>query len=241
MPKSFHLPSLRLAGALWLLAGLTYLASEAIAASGFPGYSYARNYISDLGVPYDGMIHGRALHSARAWVMNFGGFVLDGTLFAAATVAGFRALRQKGPIAVLCAMLGIVHALGTIMVGIVHGGNREMADGTHHWHVIGAAMAILGGNAALILAARVAGRCGAPVAYQLACAVLGLLGLASLALLEAHALRLPAGLLERGSVYPITLWEIVTGIAILAVMTQRGGQIPAMNEGLVSGGHGTGV
>ncbi len=214
MPMSFHLPSLRLAGALWLLAGLTYLASEAIAASGFPGYSYARNYISDLGVPYGGMIHGRALHSARAWVMNFGGFALDGTLFAAATVAGFHALREKGSTAVLCAILGIVHALGTIMVGIVHGGPREIADGTHQLHVIGAAMAILGGNAALIVAARVAGRCGAPTVYRITCVVLGLLGLASLALLETHALPLPDGLLERGSVYPITIWEIVTGIAI---------------------------
>ena len=52
-------PLLRLAGALWLLAGVMYLACESIAAAAFPGYSYARNYISDLGVPYDGLINGR--------------------------------------------------------------------------------------------------------------------------------------------------------------------------------------
>jgi hypothetical membrane protein len=212
---------LRLAGLLWLLAGLTYLASEAIAAAAFPGYSYAHNYISDLGVPYEGMIHGRALRSSRAFVMNFGGFVLDGALFAAATGVALRAFRDRGEAVAICAVLGIVHALGTILVGIVHGGDREMAAGIHHIHVIGAAMAIIGGNAALIAAAFASRRCGAPAVYRRVSVALGVSGFVSLALLQSGTTSLPEGLLERGSVYPITIWEIVTGIAILAAVRNR--------------------
>ena len=38
-------------GALWTVAGVGWLVGEAVSASAFPGYSYATNYISDLGVP----------------------------------------------------------------------------------------------------------------------------------------------------------------------------------------------
>jgi len=45
------------AAVLWITAGVGYLILEAIAAASFrPPYSYAYNYISDLGVTCGGMI-----------------------------------------------------------------------------------------------------------------------------------------------------------------------------------------
>jgi len=209
-------PSLRFAGALWLLAGLCYLASETAAAMAFPGYSYARNYISDLGVPYVGSIDGRSLNSPLAEVMNIGGFVLDGAFFALAAIMARRTVGTAARADNIFLILALMHSLGTILVGAVHSGPREVAAGIQQLHVIGAGMAILGGNAALIAAAAAARRFGAPRYYRLASVMLGSLGLIAIAVLEIGGTALPAGLLERASVYPITLWEIATGIAILA-------------------------
>lgn len=212
---------LRLAGALWLTAGLCYLASETVAAAAFPGYSYAAHYISDLGVPY-AMPGG---HSALAWVMNFGGFILDGMLYAAAALIAFAAIRRHSPAAPAFLVLALLHAIGTVLVGTVHSGPREIAAGIHHYHVIGAAMAIIGGNAASIAASNLRPGFGLPAGYRRLCLALGAFGLACLAMLEMNRVAgtalLPDGVFERGSVYAITAWEIVTGLALLAKGRRR--------------------
>lgn len=221
-------PLMRAAGALWLLAGTCYLTCETIAAAAFPGYSYAHNYISDLGVPYDGAINGRALRSGLAGVMNLGGFILDGAFYGLAAIAAWTAGRGlagggladgQGRAGMVFLGLGLIHAAGTILVGAVPNGPREVAAGLAPLHLIGAAMAIIGGNAATLAAAAFSRRFGAPPGYRRACIALGLLGFASLAGLEARGLAggaiLPDGVLERGAVYAITAWEILTGAAIL--------------------------
>ena len=203
----FRTPLMRVAGVLWLLAGTLYLTCETIAAAGFPGYSYAHHYISDLGVPYDGLIHGRALHSSRAWVMNFGGFILDGALYGLATVAATWAVCRSGwsRAGAVFMAVSLIHAIGTILVGSVPNGPREVALGLAPIH--------------LIAMAGFSRRFGAPAWYRAVCVGLGLFGFISLALLEVGRLTggaiLPDGLLERGAVYPITVWEIMTGMAIL--------------------------
>lgn len=203
---------LRLAGALWLLAGLFYLTSEAIAASAFAGYSYANNYISDLGVPYP-LTDGTA--SPLAWVMNFGGFILDALLYGAAAIIAMSALPLRRRIAAAFLVFVSIHSVGSILVGIVHSGPREIVAGTHSIHVLGAAMAIIGGNAASITASCF----DVPAAYRRASLILGSVGLASLAMLEANRVTgtpiLADGLFERGSVYAITAWEILTGLTLL--------------------------
>src|SRR5262249_46228426 len=82
---------MRVPGALWRLPGPAYLACEAAAAAAFPGYSYARDFISDLGVPYDVLADGGLMRSPLAGVMNLGGFVVDGILFGAAAILAARA------------------------------------------------------------------------------------------------------------------------------------------------------
>ena len=216
---------MRSAGTLWLLAGLTYLASETIAASAFAGYSYAANYVSDLGVPYPVAAGSGQSLSRLAWVMNFGGFILDGLLYAAAAIIALRGCRADRKRATVFAAFAAVHSLGTILVGSIHSGPREIAAGIHAYHVIGAAMAIAGGNAASIAASRLAARAGAPLAYRRVSLGLGLFGFLGLAMLETNrvvgAALLPDGIFERAGVYPITAWEIVTGLTILIASPRR--------------------
>jgi hypothetical membrane protein len=144
--------------------------------------------------------------------MNIGGFILDGLLYGAAAFTARRAVR---PVGRLFLLIAVIHSVGTILVGIVPNGPREIAPGIQHFHVIGAAMAIIGGNAASIAASRF----DAPAIYRRLSLGLGLFGLISLALLEANRVTgtiiLPDGILERGSVYAITVWEILTGATLL--------------------------
>ena len=218
-PTHLNKPLIRLAGVLWLLAAFAYLASEAIAAAAFPGYSYAYNYISDLGVPHDGMIDGRNIHSPLASVINIGGFILDGVLSATASIAAIFAIGQTRRAGTLFLVFATVHSIGSILVGSVHSGARELAAGSMDFHVIGAAMAIIGGNCALIAAASFSRWLGVLPVYRIASCVLGICGLLSLAMLEisrASGLVIaPEGILERGSVYAITIWKILTGMTIL--------------------------
>jgi hypothetical membrane protein len=230
---STHLnrPLLRLAGALWLLAAISYLMSEAIAAAAFPGYSYVHNYISDLGVPYDAIIDGRTIHSPMASVINFGGFILDGLLSGAAAIAAMFAMGERRRAGSLFLLLAIVHSLGSILVGTVHSGDREVSADIAQFHVIGAAMAIIGGNCATIAAASLSRGLGASPAYRIASVALGICGLLSLALLEANRADgmavAPDGILERASVYAITFWKVLTGLTILIASSRPNSAVRA--------------
>ncbi len=220
-PRPLPAPARRAAIA-WLLAGLLWFALEARAAAAFrPTYSYARNYISDLGVPLPGDFQGRAVDSPLAAVMN-ANFIAQGVLFFLAGLFIFRATAGAAGRA-RHAFLGLagVYAVGSIVVGIVHSSAQTAADGTAHFHVIGAGLAIIGGNAALIVAGLNARRVGASVGYCAASVSLGTAGLVSVILLQTGAPFAVPGAWERGAVYSITLWDIVTGVALLVAARRR--------------------
>lgn len=215
------------AAALWLGAGVLYLACEAVAALGFPGYSYAANYISDLGVPEAGPGPGGVPGSGspRAWVMN-AGFVLQGVLFLAAAVVLAWSIRVRGRWWLV--LPAAVHAVGSILVGVVHAAPAGGASGVPQLHTTGAALAIVGGNLAVVAAALVAGRLGgrlgAPSWYRpasIATAAGGLAAATTLVTLGDGAAA--PGLLERLGVYSITGWEIATAVAVLATLGWRRG------------------
>jgi hypothetical membrane protein len=215
-PAAAGRPSLLVAAAcFWFLAGAVYLVTEAISAAGYPGYSYAHDYISDLGIPYAQRIDGRQVLSSRAIVMN-GGFVVEGLCFALAVLAFARAERDRSWTAYVFLLLGLVHSAGLVLIAFVHGGGRELAAGTFRWHMIGAGMAIVGGNLAILTASRLFRRLG-PV-YRTVSALLGGSGLLSLSMLTiADWWPIVAeGSAERGSVYAISAWEIMTGLLLLA-------------------------
>jgi hypothetical membrane protein len=200
------------AGIAWIAAAVVYVGTEAIAASAFPGYSYSTNYISDLGVPDVAEFQGRAIDSPLHAVMN-AGFVLQGVLYLAAAVIATRALRA-GPRRAFLA-LAVVHAVGITVVGLIHGSASSAASGIGWMHVVGAGMAIIAGNGASIVAGVGSGRVGAARAFRVASVALGVVGLVSLVVLESLVGSDVDGIWERGSVYTVTAWELMAGVAVL--------------------------
>ncbi|WP_253900540.1 DUF998 domain-containing protein [Mycobacterium asiaticum] len=182
------------------MGAVGYLSLEAFAAAGNPHYSYAGNYISDLGAvgPRTGVMH-------AAFFLH-GIFFLLGAVFVVGVPGDRRARLFLG--------LAAVNAAGNVVVGIVPAGGV---------HVIGAAMAIVGGNAAILAGAPLVGygdKCRhtwyGPVSNLIAA-----VGLSSLLMLlvdsaVADIQLLPDGVWERGSVYSITCWQLLTAVCLLA-------------------------
>ena len=151
----------RAAAVIWLVGAAVYLVSEAIAAASFPGYSYIADFISDLGV---------------AAVMNIGAFILHGSLFLVGAVIIARSC-PTGWVGWSFVLAAAANAIGNILVGAFRSGVHASEV---HWHVIGAGMAIVGGNVAVIIAGLGSRRIGAPRSYRLASVVIGVVGIACL-------------------------------------------------------------
>ena len=191
----------RAAGAAWLLAGVAYVLCETVSARKYPGYDYARDYISALGVPAD---------SPSARLMNAGAFVLHGLLFAAAGLLLARTVGQRGRAWTVFAALTVANGVGNVLVGLFHAGSSPL-------HGLGALLAIVGGNAAMILAGNLFRGLGAPRWFCVGSRVLGAVGIASFVALLASAGRGTGveGAVERGSVYTIIVWDVVAGLVLL--------------------------
>ena len=203
---------LRASGLLWMLAALWYLLCEAIAAVGFPGYSYATNYISDLGVPGTGTLEGRVLDSRLSEVMN-AGFLGEGLLVALAGVLLYAALPPRRGRSLFLALV-LAHAVGISFVGLVPGSPANLDNGLMTLHVLGAFAAIGAGNLAAIAAGSFALRDVLPRRIGLTGILLGVLGFFSAFLLTAH-LVFPDGVTERGAVYTVIAWHVVLGVTLL--------------------------
>ncbi|VVB43774.1 hypothetical protein RHAL1_00896 [Beijerinckiaceae bacterium RH AL1] len=205
--------ALVVAALAWGAAAVVYVAGEALAAAAYtPAYSYAENYISDLGVPACGIVFaGRAVCSPLHAVMN-GDFVLQGVLFFVGGLAAARALSGVGrwPLAA-CAAL---NAIGISLVGLF-----PETSGVAGVHGLGAFLAIVFGNATGFVSAFAFRELRLPTAHRVASLALPVLGLAALAVLiaarEHGPLLVPDGVWERASVYTITAWEAVTAVFLL--------------------------
>jgi hypothetical membrane protein len=187
---------------------------EAIAARAFPGYDYAHNYISDLGIPSPQTLQGRDVGSPLALVMNVN-FIAHGALFLIGAVFAFRA--TEGGIARFAFLaFAAINAFGNVLVATVHGSAQAVANGTIAVHGLGAALAIYGAEIAIVIAGLSAGRLGATASYRAASVALGALGIACISILvAAPGTGFPKGVWERLGVYPIMTWEIMTGLSIL--------------------------
>lgn len=207
----------RCGATLWIVAAVGYVALEAVAAAAYvPAHSYTADFISDLGVPRRG-----AEGSPLAALMNTA-FVLQGALFLGGAVLVSRGLRGSRAVVAIAA----VHAVGLVLVAVVHSGPPEHAGGPSWAHPLGAGLAIVGGNAAILAGSALARRAGLPAWHVTASVVVGVLGLLCLVMLLVDPRTdavdvLPAGAWERGSVYPITAWEFVTAVILLARSRSR--------------------
>lgn len=191
-------PRHRAATTVWIVGAAGYLTAEACAAAAYrPSYSYARDYISDLGVP--GQPLGALMDVA---------FAVQGAMFLlGAALAGGRGHRALVAFAA-------ANAVGNLLVGAVPAGAGPL-------HVVGAALAIAGGNAAAIAGASLHPGIG----YRLLSRLLGGAGLVSLAVLAGQAWTgvelLPGPVWERASVYPILAWQVCAGIALASLPARR--------------------
>jgi hypothetical membrane protein len=198
------------AAALWIAAALGYLILEAVAAAGFrTRYSYAHNFISDLGIPVD---------TARAYLMNTA-FWLQGTLFLVGAVLIARAFEAQR--ARLFLAFAAANAVGNIVVATFHSGPMAQADGTLWVHQTGALLAIVGGNAAILFGSKAIGGAEGKSWYHRISTGLGVLGLLSFGLLVIGSKVVPVNVWppavwERGSVYSIIAWQLLTAAYLLA-------------------------
>jgi hypothetical membrane protein len=166
----------------WVTGGLTYLIVEAVAAAAFrPHYSYAHNLISDLGV--------------TSWLMNTA-FCVQGTLFLVGAILSVRAFEARK--ATLFVTFAAENAVGNIVIAMFHLGSAV--------HALGAVLAIVGGNVAILAGSFV----GWPAWYRRVSVGLAALGLVSFTM---FVVRIPPpGVWERGSVYSIIAWQLLTAI-----------------------------
>lgn len=207
--------SAALAGGLWCAAAVIYLGSEVLAAAAFsPAYSYARNYISDLGVPVCGMVFdGRPICSPLHLVMNVG-FALQGVCFFGAAVAMMRVLRTPSRFVLLvCAALD---GLGLVLLGLFPE-NAPIASGAGY-HVLGALLAIVFGNATGLASAFAFAGLDLARIHRVASLVLPLVAALAFALLlraRVSPMMVPDGIWERLSVYTITGWELLTAVCLI--------------------------
>lgn len=223
MRESFLVPGpwSRAAGICWLAAGAVYLLAEAAAASAFPGYSYALNYISDLGVPDVEVLAGRRIDSPLWPVMSLA-FITQGVLFALGAVLAVRGSRQ--PLGRSFVVLALVHAFGMVLIAAVHGGQANIAAGRGWVHLLGAGLALLGGQAAAVVAG--AGllrraRTSGDIRLGVLSIVLGVVGFLGIVMLEIDVRALPGtiladGVWERIGFYAIVAWELLIGLVLTA-------------------------
>jgi hypothetical membrane protein len=200
-----------------MVAAIGYLVLEAVAAAGFePGYSYAHNYISDLGVSASRLVDGQVTHSPRADLMHVA-FYLQGILFllGAALIAGFPDNRRSR------LFLGTVaaNAVGNIMIGTVHSGRL---------HVAGAVLAIVGGNAAILTGATAIRVLTELRWYRSISTLVAALGFSALMMLVFNSATgrthlFPDGAWERTSVYSITSWQLLTATWLLTIRRREPG------------------
>jgi hypothetical protein len=169
-------------------------------------------------------VRGVVIGSPRAHLMNVA-FYLQGAGFLAGAVLLVRGVGK--PRSVLFGCCVAANALGNILVGTFHSG--PAAAGTSQLHGTGAALAIIGGNAAIVAGSSMLRSVGCPVWFRAASIGLAVAGFVSLVMLVTDSATatvhlLAGGAWERCSVYPILGWQIFTGLCLLAWGSRVGGR-----------------
>ncbi|MGE2690374.1 DUF998 domain-containing protein [Mycolicibacterium pulveris] len=200
--------TLAIAAACWIAAAAGYVVLELLAAAALPGYSYTEHYISSLGVP---------AWSSRAHLMN-AAFYLQGVLFLLGALLVARTVR--GRFSAVFVVLAALTAVGNVLVGVVHGGSALWTSGYEWLHVLGAVLAILGGNAAVLAGSAVVARATAARWYLPVGLLIGVAGIVLFAMLQNYndwaVDYAPVGLVERGCVYTILGWQLLSGLVLWA-------------------------
>lgn len=209
----------------FILNAAIYLITEFIAALSTNqdlGYVYSKQFISALGV-YPGQIADGAPNnfSPLAIVMNLGfivtafGFSIS---YALLLYPKFKDRNTK--LACSLMMVATLFSIGSLLVGLFQGGVPNQAS----LHGIGARLSFLMGNLTLLLT----GIFLKPnhKIYRLTAILLSIIDISFTFLLQyaiTNNLTEVAAIYERLTVYPITTWQIITGIIFLkeSIQTKR--------------------
>lgn len=200
---------------IFLINGLFYLTGEYVAALG-TGYSlkevYLRNFISSLGVYPNLIVEGvPVVFSKLAIIMNIDFIVTAIGFLVAYYFLIFKMLKSK-KYSLLYLITPVLFAVGSVLVGVYQGGVPS-EDGLHG---LGARLSFLGGNLTLIISgvSLFKNRKG----YSIVSIILGLIGLISASFMNnalTNNLSEVVAIYERLTVYPITIWQLMTGLTFL--------------------------
>lgn len=200
---------------IFLINGLFYLTGEYVAALG-TGYFlkevYLRNFISSLGVYPNLIVEGvPVVFSKLAIIMNIDFIVTAIGFLVAYYFLIFKMLKSK-KYSLLYLITPVLFAVGSVLVGVYQGGVPS-EDGLHG---LGARLSFLGGNLTLIISgvSLFKNRKG----YSIVSIILGLIGLISASFMNnalTNNLSVVVAIYERLTVYPITIWQLMTGLTFL--------------------------
>lgn len=190
----------KVAGIAFIIGSLFYVIAEAISAAFFNASlfnTYVFHTISELGIPNG--------NSPLFWLMNFA-FILIGLVLIFGNFYRFKDCIVKNK--ALFYILTLITGMGVIIVGLIHGGNPF----TLGYHMLGAMMAILGGNILLIIVSRSMQEFGI---YQELTLILGVFGLMVFWIMFFNMEQAYMPVFERLSVYTMIIWSFLTGVYIL--------------------------
>jgi Protein of unknown function (DUF998) len=198
----------RVTAVLWIVGAVGYLAVEKLAAANVYGYySYTHDYISVLGVPAWGRF---------AYLMN-AAFYLQGALLFTGALMVVRAVGRRGGLFLL---FTAATAAGFFLVATVHGGSPLAAGNGAQWHMAGALLAFIGGNAAVVAGSSIVTRAvDARWWYRGVSLLLAVAGFASFLICANYTVwgyrYAPIGLAERVPVYSVLAWQIFSAVVLL--------------------------
>lgn len=190
----------KVAGYAFIIGSLYYVIAEAISATFFNDSifnTYVFHTISELGIPN--------ANSPLFWLMN-SAFILIGLVLIFGNFYKFKELIVKNKI--IFYIFTLITGLGVIIVGLIHGGNPF----TLGYHMLGAMMAILGGNILLVVISRSMGDFGI---YQKITLALGIIGLIVFWIMFFNMESIYMPVFERLSVYTLIIWSFLTGIYLI--------------------------
>lgn len=199
-----------------LSSGILYFVAEFWSAALWTGsdYNFRVNYVSDLGSVICRDVGANYICSPGNIIMNTG-FVVQGVIIGIGGILAAHLLLPHRKVRFLVMFFLLLSAAGTAMVGFFHGSFGLPATGLNRLHWLGAGLAILFGNAGIIVFALSAVRHG-PRRWAGFGLLAGTVGLGSLFLIRSPLREiLGTGTIERLAVNPIIIWTIGTGILIL--------------------------
>lgn len=190
----------KVAGYAFIIGSIYYIIAEAISATFFNASTadtYIFHTISELGIPNAG--------SPLFWLMN-SAFILIGLTLIFGNFYKFKDFIVKNKMVFY--IFTLITGVGVIIVGLMHGGNPF----TLGYHMLGAMMAILGGNILLVIISR---SMADFEVFQKITLLLGVFGIIVFWVMFFNMGSVYMPVFERLSVYTLIIWSFLTGIFLI--------------------------